>query len=129
MPRVIVSIGGGHLTNIHKAVSQIKEALLESFVNTNVVVVDLDTALKDGPRTYTDKDYDFAQVANRLRNTQDSDVWEAILVCGAYALFDPTINELSQLKVFLDSDGDRRLIDLIQRRKADTCLLYTSRCV
>ncbi|CAR22132.1 PRK domain-containing protein [Lachancea thermotolerans] len=120
MPRIIVSIGGGHLTDIHKAILQIKDALLEAFVNTEVVLVDLDKSLKKGPLTHTDQDYDFKQVSARLCSAQDPNVWEAVLVCGAYALFDPTINELCHLKVFLDSDGDRRLIDLINRRSAKT---------
>ncbi|SCU78683.1 LANO_0A03642g1_1 [Lachancea nothofagi CBS 11611] len=118
MPRIIVSIGGGHVTEIHKTVLQIQKALLAAFVNTDVVIADLDKTLKTGERTYTNKDYDFEQVLSRLTDSAGSDVWEAILVCGKYALFDPKINELAQLKVFLDSDGDRRLIDLIQRNGA-----------
>lgn len=120
MPRIILSIGGGHVTGIRETVSYIKVALSEAFVNTQISVVDLDQLLEDKPRSFSDKDYDFEQIYQQLSSQQDTDQWEAVLLCGAYALFNDKINQLSQLKVFLDSDGDKRLIDLIHRRNATT---------
>ncbi|SCU80407.1 LADA_0B07228g1_1 [Lachancea dasiensis] len=115
MPRIIVSFGGGHFTDIHETVLQTQKALREAFVDTNVVITDLDQTLTTGARTYSDKDYEFQRVIARLEEPLELDTWEAVLVCGRYALFDPKINELAHLKVYMDSDGDRRLIDLIRR--------------
>ncbi|SCU93793.1 LAME_0F05006g1_1 [Lachancea meyersii CBS 8951] len=115
MPRVIVSVGGGHITEIHRTVLQIQKALLEAFVDTAVVIADLDDTVTSKERNYSDSDYNFEQILARVKNAEALEQWEVVLVCGRYALFDSRINELAQLKVFLDSDGDRRLIDLIQR--------------
>ncbi|CEP61203.1 putative uridine kinase DAS2 LALA0_S02e09054g [Lachancea lanzarotensis] len=118
MPRIIVSVGGGHTTEIHRTVLHIQKALLEAFVDTAVVIADLDSTFKsDGERKYSDLDYDFEQILERVKGADVLQEWEVVLVGGRYALFDSRINKLANLKVFLDSDGDSRLIDLIQRRQ------------
>ncbi|SCU91634.1 LAFA_0F04918g1_1 [Lachancea sp. 'fantastica'] len=117
MPRIIVSVGGGHTTEINRTVLHIQKALLEAFVDTSVVIADLDSTFRnDGERKFSDQDYDFEQILERLKRADASQKWEVVLVGGRYALFDSRINALAHLKVFLDSDGDNRLIDLIQRR-------------
>ncbi|SCU84065.1 LAMI_0C06062g1_1 [Lachancea mirantina] len=120
MPQIVVSITGGHSTNLHNTVFQIKNALMDAFVDTEVTTLDCDEMTTGGERTYSDKDYDFAGILNKLKSCGSSSKWEAVVVFGAYALFDAHINEMSQLKVFLDSDGDRRLIDLIQKTNSKT---------
>ncbi|QLG71841.1 hypothetical protein HG535_0C01900 [Zygotorulaspora mrakii] len=126
--RVIVAIGGGHATGVMEAGLQIKKSLNKLFPSTTVTIIDLDSKATTPIRTYTNKDYDFDQVYEGLVNTEclgdtapsdDSshDSLELVLLCGCYALFDPKINSLTHLKVFLDSDGDTRLINLIKLNK------------
>lgn len=132
---VIISIGGGHATGVIEAGLQIKNSLAEIFPHTRIRMIDLD-AMSDGkPKSYSNKDYDFDAVYCELtkekqdgrtvtiKSTLDAnsgDPIELILLCGCYALYDERINNIAQLKVFLDSDGDKRLINLINLRKVST---------
>lgn len=132
---VIVSIGGGHATGVVEAGLQIKESLAKFFPHTNIRVIDLDKERHLSPKCYSNKDYDFKELYRNLTESEhfsktvpikypsdanSYDPIELVLVCGCYALYDDKINSLAQLKVFLDSDGDRRLINLINAKKIST---------
>lgn len=132
---VIISIGGGHATGVMEAGTQIKQSLVKIFPHTNIRIIDLDALSDRKPKYYSHKDYDFDAVHRQLtegghftktvaiKNANDansSDPIELVLLCGCYALYDERINNLAQLKVFLDSDGDKRLINLINLRKIAT---------
>lgn len=128
---VIISIGGGHATGVLGVGLQIKESLSKIFPHTMIRVMDLDKLASVKPRFYSNKDYDFERVYRELteskhfaetvpiKNASDAnshDPIELVLLCGCYALYDEKINSLAQLKIFLDSDGDKRLINLIKLR-------------
>lgn len=128
---VIISIGGGHATGVMNVGLQIKDSLARIFPHTKIRVMDLDAMADAKPRCYSNKDYDFDNVYRELTESQNFaktvpiksaseansyDPIELVLLCGCYALFDEKINSLAQLKVFLDSDGDKRLINLIRQR-------------
>lgn len=129
--RVIVSIGGGHATGVVEAGLQIKKSLNELFPSTKVTIVNLDDKATPTDRSYTNKDYNFKQVYDDLVGSEhlagqafvngdkfedgSQDPLELVLFCGCYALYDNKINDLAHLKVFLDSDGDTRLINLIKQ--------------
>lgn len=133
--RVIVSIGGGHATGVLEVALQIRKSLAKLFPTTNIKVIDLDEESNVKPRCYSNKDYDFKQVyqtltgseniakAVTIKNATDANSYdpiELVLLCGCYALYDNKINDIAQLKIFLDSDGDKRLINLINLRKIST---------
>lgn len=79
-------------------------------------------------KSYNNNDYDFDNILNLVYEkhavTSQNDMIQhdyedpidLIIVCGCYALYDKRINEISQLKVFLDSDADKRLISLIKKK-------------
>lgn len=132
---VIISIGGGHATGVMEAGLQIKESLAKIFPHTEIKVIDLDSRIDEKHRLYTNQDYDLDAVYRQLTENRhstkavaiksaddanSSDPIELVLLCGCYALYDDRINDLAQLKVFLDSDGDKRLINLIKLKKITT---------
>lgn len=123
--RVIISIAGGHATGSVQLAINIKESLAKIFTSTKISVIDLDKMVKKENRNYTNSDYDFTKLYEDLTTisngtvSQDRDVksenpLEIILLCGCYALYDEQLRSLCKLKVFIDSDGDKRLIKLIQ---------------
>lgn len=131
---VIISIGGGHATGVLDVGLQIKESLTKIFPHTRIRVMDLDAIGDSKPRCYNNKDYDFESVYRELtesthfaqtvpiKNASDANSYdpiELVLFCGSYALYDEKINNLAQLKIFLDSDGDKRLINLIKLRNVN----------
>ena len=122
----IVAIGGGHATKTRLICENLRESLQEIFTSVKIQIVDLDelTSNKDS-KTYTDADYDFGRIYDELRifKTGDSSnvyTREIILLYGCYALYDDRINELSDVKIFIESDPDVRLINLIRERGIET---------
>lgn len=131
--QIVVSIGGGHATGVVETGEEIKKSLDSIFPSTNVKVINLDKLDSNKPRQYNYKDYDFDQVYKEIRGAgqkrsavvgnvepHGQDPVEIVLLCGCYALYDNKINEIVQLKVFLDSDGDKRLINLIHQEHITT---------
>lgn len=127
--QIIVSIGGGHATGVVETGEEIKRSLNNLFPSTNVRIINLDRLDSNTPRQYNYKDYNFDRVYDELcgagqkrssivgnveSHTQEP--VEIVLLCGSYALYDNKINETVQLKIFLDSDGDKRLINLIRQK-------------
>ncbi|GAV51587.1 hypothetical protein ZYGR_0AF00580 [Zygosaccharomyces rouxii] len=131
--QIVVSIGGGHATGVVETGEKIKRSLKSIFPSTNVKIINLDELDPNKPRQYNHKDYDFDQVYNEICGAGQKrssivgnvephmqDPVEIILLCGCYALYDNRINEIVQLKIFLDSDGDKRLINLIHQQHITT---------
>jgi len=136
MGRYFISIGGGHYSDIHSITFSIKEKLNKIFDNNyNIRIIDLDEMRGESP-VYTEKDVDFnklyedlvdikskeevtvdAECAVETETKKSSDIREIILVCGVYALYDVKINSLMNLKIFMDTDLDFRLIKLISTRR------------
>ncbi|EGA59324.1 YDR020C-like protein [Saccharomyces cerevisiae FostersB] len=94
----------------------------------NIRVINLDNMIEGNIKSYNNNDYDFDNILNLVYEkhavTSQNDMIQhdyedpidLIIVCGCYALYDERINEISQLKVFLDSDADKRLISLIKKK-------------
>ncbi|KAL6946401.1 hypothetical protein ACO0RG_000553 [Hanseniaspora osmophila] len=135
MGRYFISIGGGHCSDIHSITFSIREKLNQIFDNNyHIRIIDLDEMRGTKP-FYTEQDFDFAKIYKDLITiktssnksigteiqtqtpTQNTDVKEIILVCGVYALYNHKINSLMNLKIFMDTDLDFRLIKLITRNR------------
>ncbi|KAH3900621.1 uncharacterized protein SCODWIG_03530 [Saccharomycodes ludwigii] len=121
MTKYFISIGGGHFSGIHAITKTIKHKLGKIFPNYKITIIDLDELRSNEPTTmtYTDKDIDFIKLYKSLTEPNDTifDEAEIILICGVYALYNPDINRIADLKIFMDSDSDTRLINLIQRSR------------
>ncbi|KAL6950086.1 hypothetical protein ACO0QE_000756 [Hanseniaspora vineae] len=136
MGRYFISIGGGHCSDIHSITFSIREKLNQIFDNNyHIRIIDLDEMRGTKP-LYTEQDFDFTKIYKDLitiktssgsnsAGTDDqvqnspliSGVKEIILVCGVYALYNQKINSLMNLKIFMDTDLDFRLIKLITRNR------------
>lgn len=118
--KIIISIGGGQVTGVRETALQIQENLHQLFPYIKVSVIDLDEMANIESKKYTDKDYDFNAVYDTLITKPKHESLEIVLLCGSYALYDANINNLSKLKVFLDSEGDKRLINMIRSKNVNT---------
>ncbi|CAL9735326.1 putative uridine kinase Das2p [Monosporozyma servazzii] len=126
----LVNIAGGHATGIDELSKQIEKKLVQTFPDAKIQILNLDQSsrLVNGPKYYSYKDYDFDMLYNQilgLKNavengtplcSKDDKIRVITILCGCYALYDKRINRLSDLKVFLDSDADKLLINLIKKR-------------
>lgn len=137
---LLVNIAGGHCIKLHATARQIKARLQISYPDAEISIIDLDKSyqrrneanLKD----YSYKDYDFESLYNKLyrlknvvvpfngtsvcqsgQNTSNSQHISVVILCGCYALYDKRINNLCNLKIYIDSDSDKRLINLIKEKK------------
>lgn len=131
--QIVISIGGGHATGVVETGEEIKRSLISIFPFTNVKIINLDELDPNKPRHYSYKDYNFDEVYQEICGAGQKrsnivgkvephmqDPVEIVLLCGCYALYDNRINEMVQLKIFLDSDGDKRLINLIHQNQIST---------
>ncbi|CAI4055045.1 hypothetical protein N7582_000232 [Saccharomyces uvarum] len=130
--RIIVSIGGGHATGVGAIALDLQNTFKNLFNSINIRVINLDNMIEGDIKSYNNGDYDFDNILNLVYEkhaiTSQNDVIQhdyedpidLIIVCGCYALYDKRINAISQLKVFLDSDADKRLISLIKKKNVDT---------
>lgn len=117
---LIISLAGGHATGVVKVAKKLQESIAKFFGNTTVTIIDLDAIAKStAERTYSALDIDFDELCFDLKNITHDGI-DIIIICGCYALYDKRINNLSKLKVFLDSDADKRLVNLILGERADT---------
>lgn len=127
---LLISIGGGHATGLYELSEQIKTRLEEAFHDIKVEIIDLDLQrlnLKGNTATryYSYKDYNFDLLYDHLvgiktNNGDNKDGRNVVtILCGSYSLYDKRINCLADLKVYLDSDADKRLINLIRQRDVD----------
>ncbi|CAI4056355.1 hypothetical protein SUVZ_02G1530 [Saccharomyces uvarum] len=130
--RIVVSIGGGHATGVGAIALDLQNTFKSLFNSINIRVINLDNMIEGDTKSYNNGDYDFDNILNLVYEkhavTSQNDVIQhdyedpidLIIVCGCYALYDKRINKISQLKVFLDSDADKRLISLIRKKNVDT---------
>lgn len=116
LKRIIVTIASGHNIGVYEIGLQIS-LKLRQLVSHKVTVIDLDSFAKTHSRTYSDKDYNFQQICDDL-SLHHNDL-EIVLVCGCYALYDKNINKLSNLKIFIESEADKRLINLVESNDLD----------
>ncbi|AET39769.1 putative uridine kinase DAS2 Ecym_4756 [Eremothecium cymbalariae DBVPG len=114
---ILVSIAGSRATGVYDTGLKIKEGLKRLFPH-DIKVLDLDSMTNDGERAYNAKDYDFVKIQQSTKTSNKK--LQIVLLCGCYALYDKDINQSSNLKVFLDAEGDKRLIKLIQNKKVKT---------
>lgn len=109
---ILVTIAGAQGTEV----SSLSRAILNS-VTDKVEVIQLDKLiLNSEARRYDYHDYNFSQIKQYINETftkMESKI-KIIILCGCYALYDKEINKLSQLKIFMECDSDKRLINLIK---------------
>ncbi|CCC67600.1 hypothetical protein NCAS_0A10420 [Naumovozyma castellii] len=122
--RIVVSIGGGHGAGVTNVSSLLKQSLIKLFPSLiKIKIVNMDELVIDTTcRKYSEQDYNFAEIYEKLVEPisleDNSNTIEIVILCGSYALFNDKINEISKLKIFLDTDGDDRLINLIHLKNA-----------
>ncbi|CAI4910539.1 ANL_HP_G0182940.mRNA.1.CDS.1 [Saccharomyces cerevisiae] len=126
--RIVISIGGGHATGAGAIALDLQNTFKSLYNSINIRVINLDNMIEGNIKSYNNNDYDFDNILNLVYEkhavTSQNDMIQhdyedpidLIIVCGCYALYDKRINEISQLKVFLDSDADKRLISLIKKK-------------
>lgn len=126
--RIVISIGGGHATGVGAIALDLQNTFKSLYDSINIRVINLDNMIEGNIKSYNNNDYDFDNILNLVYEkhavTSQNDMIQhdyedpidLIIVCGCYALYDKRINEISQLKVFLDSDADKRLISLIKKK-------------
>ncbi|AJU59259.1 Das2p [Saccharomyces cerevisiae YJM195] len=126
--RIVISIGGGHATGVGAIALDLQNTFKSLYNSINIRVINLDNMIEGNIKSYNNNDYDFDNILNLVYEkhavTSQNDMIQhdyedpidLIIVCGCYALYDKRINEISQLKVFLDSDADKRLISLIKKK-------------
>lgn len=126
--RIVISIGGGHATGVGAIALDLQNTFKSLYNSINIRVINLDNMIEGNIKSYNNNDYDFDNILNLVYEkhavTSQNDMIQhdyedpidLIIICGCYALYDKRINEISQLKVFLDSDADKRLISLIKKK-------------
>ena len=126
--RIVISIGGGHATGVGAIALDLQNTFKSLYNSINIRVINLDNMIEGNIKSYNNNDYDFDNILNLVYEkhavTSQNDMIQhdyedpidLIIVCGCYALYDKRINEISQLKVFLASDADKRLISLIKKK-------------
>ncbi|CAI4037910.1 hypothetical protein SMKI_04G2460 [Saccharomyces mikatae IFO 1815] len=126
--RIVISIGGGHATGVEAIALYLQNTFKSIYNFINIRVISLDNMTEDGIKNYNNNDYDFDSILdliyekhavtsqNDMIQHDYEDPIDLIIVCGCYALYDKRINDISQLKVYLDSDADKRLISLIKKK-------------
>lgn len=133
---ILVLIGGGHASGKSTTAEYIrKEVENLPFYSTsslhievlNMMTYEDTNRLIEGHTSTEDKPvnqkfkptrFDFDTLKRDLESKlkcQDEDVQKLILVHGLYALYNKDICKLSQMKVYIDSDADTRLIRWIRR--------------
>lgn len=141
---LLVNIAGGHCTGLYNTATKIKARLDISYPHARICIIDLDKSYgnksKNGEnlKDYSYRDYDFDSLYDELykmknvapldrklecKDGDDSDgiglvsSISIIILCGCYALYDKRISNLSDLKIYVDSDSDKRLINLIREKR------------
>lgn len=130
--RIVISIGGGHATGVGAIALDLQNTFKSLYNSINIRVINLDNMIEGNIKSYNNNDYDFDNILNLVYEkhavTSQNDMIQhdyedpidLIILCGCYALYDKRINEISQLKVFLDSDADKRLISLIKKKNVES---------
>ncbi|AMD21599.1 HFL257Wp [Eremothecium sinecaudum] len=109
--KVLISIAGSRSIGVYKTGLKIKERLSLLFPY-DIIVLDLDSMTKSKVKSYSNEDYDFQTIIETI--SAPSNKLQIVLLCGSYALYNKDINDAARVKVFLDSECDNRLINLIK---------------
>lgn len=110
---ILVTIAGAQGTEF----GSLSNAILHS-VPYEVEIIELDKLLLEPQcKQYSYRDYDFGQVRKLIRAKFDAmqNSIKIIILCGSYALYDKELNRLSNLKIYIECDSDKRLINLIKQ--------------
>ena len=102
--RIVISIGGGHATGAGAIALDLQNTFKSLYNSINIRVINLDNMIEGNIKSYNNNDYDFDNILNL--------VYEKHAVTSQNDM----IQHDSQLKVFLDSDADKRLISLIKKK-------------
>lgn len=117
---IVILVSGGHAAGKHSAQQLLLEELAtRGITKTNPAhsldmedykfPVDID---KEAKQPLKPSRYDFNKLKSDIKNIPSGNI---VVVIGLYALYDRELRESAQLKVFIDSDPDARLIRWIRR--------------
>lgn len=134
---VIVLIGGGHACGKKTTAMLLKQELEKTLVNSsiNVELVDMSDYEEKSTVNYSSTTttaisidnyekrqsalkpsrFDFVKIRSFLQNNESNQSQTIYLVYGLYALYDKQLRDMSNIKVFISSDADVRLIRWIKR--------------
>jgi uridine kinase len=134
---VIVLIGGGHACGKKTTAMLLKQELEKTLVNSsiNVELVDMSDYEEKSTVNYSSTTtnaitidnyeklqaalkpsrFDFVKIRSFLQNNESKQSQTIYLVYGLYALYDKQLRDMSNIKVFISSDADVRLIRWIKR--------------
>lgn len=139
---IIVLVGGGHSAGKRASVHSIQgeilaacedgsvnvgcldlgdyecKSVVESLRATSVSTSAISVAPKPPAVHLKPSRFDFSKLRSEIVHMIDTH-HNVILVHGIYALYDPYIRSMAQLKVFIDCDPDTRLIRMIRRDVID----------
>ncbi|KAL2710642.1 PRK domain-containing protein [Kluyveromyces marxianus] len=114
---IVINIASGHYAGAEQISESIKEKLQGIFKH-EIKMINLNERAKS-PKQYSDKDYDFNKIIKEIECLPSTSGLVIVLVYGCYSIYDAKLNELSSLKVYVDSDGDKRLINMLNQESVN----------
>ncbi|KAL3229027.1 hypothetical protein RNJ44_02114 [Nakaseomyces bracarensis] len=127
---MLLLIAGGHYTGVQSVSERLRDSFAVLFPKSNIKIINLDhnkeylCPASRVQKKYNNEDYDFEAVYQEITHGKQADnsssTIDITIVCGCYALYDSQINKLASLKVFIDSDGDVRLIRTIRKENVNS---------
>lgn len=133
---IVVLIGGGHAAGKSTTAEYIRKEVenlpFYSTSSLHIEIIDMTNydsvgRLRNGPVSTEEKAatqklkptrFNFVALERDLQSKlicEEGDTQKLIIVHGLYALYDKNICKLSQMKVYMDSDADTRLIRWIRK--------------
>lgn len=129
---MLLLISGGHYTGVQSVSEKLRDSFAVLFPESKINIINLDHDKKylcsasRVKKQYSNEDYDFDAVYEELTRGEGTseecknNTVNINIVCGCYALYDVRINKLASLKIFIDSDGDVRLIRTIRKENVNS---------
>ncbi|CAK7901738.1 putative uridine kinase Das2p [[Candida] anglica] len=116
---IVILLGGGHAAGKHTAGKFLREelSLRKETQNYAVHTLDMDEfIITENTNTescsHKPSRFDFESLKKRISELPNDSI---AIVIGLYALYDKGLRDSAQIKVFIDSDADVRLIRWIRR--------------
>lgn len=105
----VTLVSGGHAAGKRTVCEDLKRRIETEVPSFRILLIDLyKYQLEDNKPSV-----DFAKCIHDIENAFGD--YEVILVHGCYALYDTTLCEMAQLRIFVDTDADTRLSQWILR--------------
>ncbi|VEU22845.1 DEKNAAC103920 [Brettanomyces naardenensis] len=115
---LILLVGGGHAAGKKLASDLLETGLRERFDKINIHKINMadymiEDKVKDGSRDPSC--FRFEEIDNRVKELEEDESIDIIIVYGLYALYDEELVKKGTLSIFIDTDSDVRLGRWIKR--------------